>query len=71
MVAKEQPSDDVLGWQLGVNEKIHDRLIANSIETLGKKVTRVLNGISKDARARVFQRLREAPEIRVEREDVC
>lgn len=49
MVAKEQPSDDVLGWRLGVNHKIHDRLIANSIETLGKKVTRsLINRISKD-----------------------
>lgn len=71
MVAKEQPSDDVLGWQPGVNDKIHDRLIANSIETLGKMVTRVLNRISKDVWARVFRRLREAPEIRVERQDVC
>ena len=66
-----KPSDDVLGWQLDGNDKICNHLIANSIETLGKKVSRVINRISKDVRARVFQRLRESPKIRVEREDVC
>ena len=66
-----KPSDDVLGWQLDGNDKIRNHLIANSIETLGKKVSRVINRISKDVRARVFQRLRESPKIRVEREDVC